>query len=578
MLHNNGSLQSFSHNMDPGMQIPLNKLNQFDALLTAGNFDGNQVLNIAGNNSKNQQQLINDRKFFMDLVPTASIQRKYIYNWPKLFAIQLIFISLSRILSLSSDILLLFTSIDYEAENENILFPFKFGDGILRFILVFGSGIIVVMCFHSMYHSLNKNYRIQCCCLPIKLLIEILIYKVVMIVYAIYNIIKVITFFTDDINSKIKQYIISKKLTETNAKLNDLFFIEKMLSSWPLWILSLYELQLFVQNNEQITFEIILLIVKVCSSGINIIIGSNKLKKLVLCHFREFAILIRCRESKRFTNKIEGILPTQLFENPDLFEISDMKCVVCNNSISHSESFYHCGLHECQQYLCIQCSWDYNIKTIFGWLGDVALSREMIKTYEKCDIFKTEMMTGTNTAIKEQLGRRNSQGIENSICHICYHIFALTVCLLMINAFIDVVIANKYESHNILLFDSLLFIIIGAILNVIRLCVAIPTAICYNDSKIFQLISAWIFNIHDLFFIFGFLMTFWNWNVLWKMGNTVRAALVLFCIFIGPINIWRIFEEFGTRRYLEDIHPILERAQAKNNHYIPRPTPPQFNF
>eukprot|EP01084_Bolivina_argentea_P212315 360930_1 len=231
----------------------------------------------------------------------------YPRNWPKIYILKTIISNLLNIGGLISDFLFFYQSLEYnhhffkncndkhKSNDDCSYVPFQIKSGYeARFFFTFSIPILIYILGTTRLYNKEKYKDCFYCIALIGAVIMLCVcfmYKLLIILLAIFRILLVLTLI------KLKKIPAEMELFDKN--LSNIFLYESLLSSWPLWVLSLIELQKWY-NIDLTPSEIMsdyqhsLLAIKVLCTGITILLASDKISAWVFVVDDPKRLIIKC--------------------------------------------------------------------------------------------------------------------------------------------------------------------------------------------------------------------------------------------------------------------------------------------
>ena len=262
-----------------------------------------------------QHQSSTQLPFYVEELQQSSIKKDrccnnkcpaYPRHWPKTYISIKIITNILSIAGLITDFIFLIQSLEYNhhflkncskknrSDEDCAISPVIISqDAQVRFWFTFAMPLLLYFIWVIMSSKRNKdNDNNYCCYYLFGWLIVLLfcfVYKLAMILIALGSIL-----YTLQLCGKRK---VSAEFEKKDEWLSKLFFGESIISSWPLWVISLLDLQKWYNLSvyqHLPHYDKLLLVIKVISTGIGILLDSDKLGAYV-AHIRDpLVFIIKC--------------------------------------------------------------------------------------------------------------------------------------------------------------------------------------------------------------------------------------------------------------------------------------------
>ena len=341
--------------------------------------------------------------------------KKYPINYPKTFKFHQFIENWLRILSLSSDLILIYLLIkkNFVSNLGNIKLSnieivrtiFTFLPGFFLCILLF---ILYTICKHDIddgneYESKRKEC-LKTICVSLVVLSLIFLYKVLMILVCIYRI-----YFI------LKRVQNSKKLS-SDVEIKHIIFLypllyNTVLSSWPLFIISFIEIITNFNNNLLNNIQFIVLFTKIISDGILIFSDIDRLRFWRNSIYDPKILIPVCilHTTRPYPMRIVKVT----FNDDD---DDNNNCIMCNETVVDTY-IYHCAHSKCNDnfIICMECGWNYLTK----YQQHININD---KEFYQQLIISSQFMKLYGERINHYAERNNLQNVSKQICWIKWFI------------------------------------------------------------------------------------------------------------------------------------------------------------
>eukprot|EP01084_Bolivina_argentea_P171197 296590_1 len=481
----------------------------------------------------------------------------YPLYWPKVFSIYLIMTSIARIGGFIMDLTLFYHSIYFDHK-----FPWlNFKDELwIRCWLTFMVPYVYLLFLGMIYgNSLSLGNEeacggiiMLCCCGVCLFTLIAIVYKFGMILLSLIDIFQAI--------SLCRKNLVSNEFLRERQIYSYVFMFESVMSSWPLWILSLVEYQNQYWNHHNYDYKLshieTLLLVKVICSGITILIGSDRLAAWdqEIGEQKKLAVFCQADDHEQIMQLCDTFLQTKFEANGT--------CKNCQNEIpsfhlDDSIKYFKCTHAECNGRLCTNCA-----VQLFQEYRDVnSLKDDEMASKLSSDYRGVMFVDQPVPVLGKSTWNLKCDGETSFMYRLVNHILIATELALMIPTVKSVWIDNKYE-QNYLLYDSMVFI---ATALVLRILLWLQISINFLISKTCRPLKSihpfmrWTINLNWIFYIFGYIMCLINFKLLWNDNIFAKIGLLMFSIIWG-VQLLRLYCKVNScmKDYLKD-HQEMQR-------------------
>ena len=322
--------------------------------------------------------------------------------WPKLYTMILIFTNVIRLVNEILDMQLFIQTIEYNDKFFNfedgapesqfeLLSPLTVNSNVTaRFVFTFVPSFfatVVLFVYMNKVASGESSERgvILYVCFVFTVFIMAFIYKIILSLIILYQLYQIIIklWFIDIIYFKKASKIsnISQVLHEidSNKTFTIIFLMESMFSTWPLWIITLLELQNNdngnVFNNSKTGATYTALMLKSVFGALSILSEMKKISVWRYCTTNRKIITLQCgnhnnnNNNKKLANynktamrlysikQIEYGLTHWVAQNVGSGNSNtNIECDICGlDKFNSNEYIFHCNVIECDEYICIKC-------------------------------------------------------------------------------------------------------------------------------------------------------------------------------------------------------------------------------
>ena len=326
-----------------------------------------------------------EKSFYVEELPQSLIKNdrccynkcpSYPRHWPKTYILHKIITNTLSIGGLVTDFIFLIQSLEYnthflkkcfdkdKSDEDCALSPVIVKqDALVRFWFTFSMPLLMYLIFTIYLSKKNKDQTSCYWCMWLFGWIVVLafcfFYKLAMILLALCNI--VVTF------SLCGKRKVPAEFEKKDENWSRLFVGESILSSWPLWVISLLDLQKWYNMSiyqHLPHYDKLLLIIKVIFTGLGILLDSDKLGAYIAYVKDPKVFVIKCKHWN-----LDPMRLITLQRRHDLeAECSDCKSgffpkfgIAANSDKINQVQVLHCAADGCTNYLCLDCGWKYLI-------------------------------------------------------------------------------------------------------------------------------------------------------------------------------------------------------------------------